>query len=383
MDLKSALKDEYAECVHLITGDRKLQCFMALVFTLLVAVILGCYHWDDFGSAEAYYHTADRLLSGSFDYDTDGLNLPPLFFPVIAIVKLLTPNLAGFCILLSLAGFAFFMLGGHFLLKMCRETGYPEKDAYILLLLVFACALTDLTTGYASMSAAFVIIAIWLYRRDHPTLSFVMLALATWAGFYPVLMYIAVLIDMGRRKVLKQSGTGIVLYLVLCLPLLLLIPHIHLPDVTSYDSVMGWMQILEFPDISAITSLVSCALLGVMSCTLLSIWLRAPGIRGLDLILLISVTLVVYRFPYGDGYWLVTVGMLFILSRMGSRPSRFQNYEYIALAVYGITEFVCDIVIAEATTLYAAISIAGSLALIVFVLSAAKEFQPLSRFAED
>ena len=32
MSLKSSLKDEYAECVRLITTDKKLQSFMLCVF---------------------------------------------------------------------------------------------------------------------------------------------------------------------------------------------------------------------------------------------------------------------------------------------------------------------------------------------------------------
>ena len=86
MSLKSSLKDEYAECVRLITTDKKLQSFMLCVFSILALVIYSGFDWLGFGPAASYYLLADQFLGGNWDYDTYGMNLPPLVIPILMLI---------------------------------------------------------------------------------------------------------------------------------------------------------------------------------------------------------------------------------------------------------------------------------------------------------
>ena len=374
MTVGSAIKAEYKECVQLITTDRKLQSFMLCVFSILALVIYCGFNGLGFGPAASYYQLSEEFLSGNWDYDTYGMNLPPLVIPVLLIIKILSPDYDAFCVLLSLSGFAFYMLGGHFLLKMCRETGYPEKDAFLLLLLMFVCTLTALTTGIATISVSLVVISLWLYRRGRIFLSFAFLALATWTGFYPALLFIAIFFMRLRRRELKVSSSGIIMYVLMCIPLLLLIPHLHLSEMASYESCRTWISD------QAIETLAGSVGTGATLCLIFSICVRreVSDARPLALILLISVLMLSWFYPYNDDYWTVTIFMLYILSRMGSAPGPIRNRGYVVITIYGLAEFITDFFIVENGLAYTAVSLISFVAVFLLVTFAITEYGDFS-----
>ena len=382
MSLKSSLKDEYAECVRLITTDRKLQSFMLCVFSILALVIYSGFDWLGFGPAASYYLLADQFLGGNWDYDGYGMNLPPLVIPILMLIKSLSQDYNVFCVLLSLSGFAFYMLGGHFLLKLCRETGYPEKDAFLLLLLLFAFSLTNLTTGIATISASFVIISMWLYRREHISLSFIFLALATWAGYYPILLFLSIFFIRLRRRELKAAGREIVGYVLVCLPLLLMILHLHLEDVTAVTAYLGGMQAFGFSPYGTYSSLLCTVMFGTAVCVLITLCMKREfsDIREFTLILLISLLFLSIFYPYGDRFLMVTVFMTFILTRMGSEPGKLRMQEYITLIVLGACCFACDYLFADIEVLCAVLSAICLVATVVLLSLARKELDPMFEF---
>lgn len=379
MSLMSPLKAEYAECVRLITTDRKLQSFMLCVFSMLALVIFFGFGRLGFGSAESYYLLSDRFLGGDWDYDAYGMNLPPLVIPNLLLIKSLSPDYDVFCVLLSLSGFAFYMLGGHFLLKLCRETGYPEKNAFLLLLLMFLCTLTGLTTGIATISASLIVISMWLYRRDRIGWSFAFLALATWAGFYPVLLFLTIFFIRLRRRELKSSAAPIVAYILACLPLLLLIPHMDLSDAISLDASIGWLRDATSYSGSAVESLLISILWSTILCILLSISVRreVSGIRAPVLLLLVTLFFISLWYPYSDDFFTVTVFMLFILSRMGSDAGRISTYMYASLAIYGFAELINDFVIETGCLAYSIVSAVSLATLTVTIVLLSMEFEEL------
>lgn len=383
MSLKSSLKAEYAECVHLITTDKKLQSFMLCVFSILALVIYFGFDWLGFGPAPSYYLMADQFLGGNWDYDAYGMNLPPLVIPILLLIKILSPNYDVFCVLLSLSGFAFYMLGGHFLLKLCRETGYPEKDAYLLLILLFVFTLSGLTTGIASISASFVIISMWLYRREHITLSFVFLALATWAGYYPFLLFLVIFFIRLRRRELKTACREIVGYVLVSLPLLLMLMHLHLDEVPSALSYFGTRQLFDINQ-NAITMIALAAMYSTVLCILVSITMRreVSDIREYTLILLLTILFITILYPYGDRFWTVTVFMIFILSRMGSEPGVLRQREYATLIILGACVLICDHLVADMEMVCAAVTIFSLIVTVVLLTLIRSELGPMSELTK-
>ena len=383
MSLKSSLKTEYAECVHLITTDKKLQSFMLCVFSILALVIYSGFDWLGFGPAPSYYLMADQFLGGNWDYDTYGMNLPPLVIPILLLIKILSLNYDVFCILLSLSGFAFYMLGGHFLLKLCRETGYPEKDAYLLLILLFVFTLSGLTTGIASISASFVIISMWLYRREHITLSFAFLALATWAGYYPVLLFLAIFFIRLRRRELKTACREIVGYILVSLPLLLMLMHLHLDEVPSVLSYFGTQQLFGIKQ-NTITMIALAAGYSAVLCILASITMRreVSDIREYALILLLTILFITILYPYGDRFWTVTIFMIFILSRMGSEPGVLRQREYATLIILGACALICDHLFADMEMVCAAVTVFSLIVTVVLQVLIRDDLGPMSELTK-
>ena len=383
MSLKSSLKTEYAECVHLITTDKKLQSFMLCVFSILALVIYSGFDWLGFGPAPSYYLMADQFLGGNWDYDTYGMNLPPLVIPILLLIKILSLNYDVFCILLSLSGFAFYMLGGHFLLKLCRETGYPEKDAYLLLILLFVFTLSGLTTGIASISASFVIISMWLYRREHITLSFTFLALATWAGYYPVLLFLAIFFIRLRRRELKTACREIVGYILVSLPLLLMLMHLHLDEVPSVLSYFGTQQLFGIKQ-NTITMIALAAGYSAVLCILASITMRreVSDIREYALILLLTILFITILYPYGDRFWTVTIFMIFILSRMGSEPGVLRQREYATLIILGACALICDHLFADMEMVCAAVTVFSLIVTVVLLVLIRDDLGPMSELTK-
>ncbi|MBQ5483772.1 MAG: hypothetical protein IIT75_05410, partial [Candidatus Methanomethylophilus sp.] len=320
MDLKEKLEDSYRENYRLLTTDRMLQTFMVCVFALLIAVILWCRFSSGFGDAEEYYHVAERFLSGKFSYSELGTDLPPLTVLLLIPPKLFSYSPEVFCILFSLYGFAFFMLGGHFMLKSCRETGFSERDAYLLLLVTFLCSLSFLTVGTGPFCAAFVIMALWFYHVRSYTVSFVMLALAVMTGFYPVLLFIILLFVLLRSRRLTEARTGILLFFVICIALWFFpthafgeIPFITLPDVADRASVLGWLYGLAgyFPSSDALMGSV----FGIVSVWSLIYGLQIRrgemSMRAPALVLFFSLGFAVFMFPVGTPVQYIWVAMLF------------------------------------------------------------------------
>ena len=350
MDLRKMLEDSYRENYRLLTTDKKLQTFMICVFALLFATILWCWFFSGFGDAESYYQVADRFLSGRFSYSELGTDLPPLTVLLLIPPKLFSWSVEAYCVLFSLYGFAFYMLGGHFMLKSCRATGYSERDAYILLLITFLCALSFLTVGAGPFTAAFVIMSLWFYHIRNYTVSFVMLALAVMTGFYPALLFIILLFVLLRSHRLTEARTGIMLFLIICIVLWFFpthafseIPFITLPDRTASDSVLGWLYDLvnwapdassQFGTVIGVTSVL--ALFSAVQIRREELSMRAPA-----LILAVCLGFAVFLFPVFTPMQYVWIAMLLPMTQMTSEPYRKQKWTYAAFGLFSVASLLC------------------------------------------
>jgi hypothetical protein len=350
MDLRKILEDSYRENYRLLTTDKKLQTFMICVFALLLATILWCWFFSGFGDAESYYQVADRFLSGRYSYSELGTDLPPLTVLLLIPPKLFSWSVEAYCVLFSLYGFAFYMLGGHFMLKSCRATGYSERDAYILLLITFLCALSSLTVGTGPFCAAFVIMSLWFYHVRSYTVSFIMLALAVMTGFYPILLFIILLFVLLRSRRLTEARIGILLFFVICIALWFFpthtfgeIPFITLPDVADRASVLGWLYGLAgyFPSpdtlMGSVFGIVSVwSLIYGLQIRRAEMSMRAPA-----LVLFFGLGFAVFMFPVGTPVQYIWVAMLFPMTQMTSAPYRRQGLAYIMLGLFSITSLIC------------------------------------------
>ena len=350
MNLKEKLEDSYRENYRLLTTDRMLQTFMVCVFALLIAVILWCRFSSGFGDAEEYYQVADRFLSGKFSYSELGTDLPPLTVLLLIPPKLFSYSPEVFCILFSLYGFAFFMLGGHFMLKSCRETGFSERDAYLLLLVTFLCSLSFLTVGTGPFCAAFVIMSLWFYHVRSYTVSFVMLALAVMTGFYPILLFIILLFVLLRSRRLTEARTGILLFFVICIALWFFpthafgeIPFITLPDRAASDSALGWLYGLlnwapdassQFGTVIGVTSVL--AIFSAIQIRREELSMRAPA-----LILAVCLGFAVLLFPVFTPMQYIWIAMLLPMTQMASEPYGRQKWTYAAFGLFSVASLMC------------------------------------------
>ena len=350
MNLREKLEDSYRENYRLLTTDRMLQTFMVCVFTLLIAVIIWCWFGSSFGEAEKYYQVAERFLSGKFSYGELGTDLPPLTVLLLIPPKLFSYSAETFCVLFSLYGFAFFMLGGHFMLKSCRETGYSERDAYILLLVTFLCSLSFLTVGTGPFCAAFVIMSLWFYHNRQYTLSFILLALAIMTGFYPVALLIIYLFVLLRRNELGNAKLGVLLCTLICLALWFFpthafgeIPFITLPDRAEYASTLGWLYAWlgwypsassQFGTVMGTTAVL--ALLSAIQMQRSELSMRAPA-----MILLVCLCFSVLLFPVQNPMQYLWIAMLLPMSQMTQVPFTRQKWTYIAFGAFSAASLVC------------------------------------------
>lgn len=237
MSLKTFLKPMVDENVRLITTDHDLQKFMLCVFPLLFATIWASSTYLGFVDVERYWNITESLLQGNLD-----TTVPPLVEYLFLGPRLISPDLQTYRIVFSVYGFAWYMLGGHFMLKLCRETESSQRRAYVILLIVFACLLNDLTCGYGGISVAFVIMAFWFFEIRNYPVCFAVMGLATMAEPH----FVAVAIPM---MLMSERVTGnLVIYLGTCL--ILSVPYI----IAGSFEFLNAVQIVS---VSAICLLIS------------------------------------------------------------------------------------------------------------------------------
>ena len=385
MNLKQWAKDAFDENYRLITTDRLLQAFMAGVFILLAAVIAGCQWFGDYLDAEEYYRIAGDMLSGTFDYASLGTDLTPVTLLLLIPPRLLSWNADVFCVLFSLYGFAFYMLGGHFTLKSCRATGYSERDAYLLLLMFFLCSLSFMTLSTGPFAAAFTIMALWFFHIRSYTVSFIMLALATMSGFYPVMLFLILLVYMGRRGTLGDARAGIVIYLALCTVLWFFplhpfgeVPFITLDGHADPACCLGWLYswIGWMPSASSMFGSAIGYTAGLVLVFTYRTGRDGHTLRTPALLLSVALGLSMFLMPVYSPMQYIWVAMLFPMTQMVSEPYRWQKLAYVTLAAFSVMSLVCNFIVTEGTAFEVA-SMFRTFAFLAFLLVQASEITPL------
>ena len=318
-DIGTWIRKSYEENYRLITTDRKLQSFMVCVFSFLMFTILCCEYYIGYGRVAEYYSIAESVIAGTFNFQSMGLDISPITILLLVPLKLFSPDLGIYCILFSIYGFAFYMLGGHFILKYCRDSGFSEKDAYILLLITFVCAFTDLTIGTGPFASALVIIALWFYNRNNYLISFSVLALAIATGFYQMILFIILVIRTNDHQALP----GIIIGMIGGLLTL---------------TFLFWRTPLDTVSTTAWFLLIAAAGLSVLYGLAVK---HHPETRTAALaaeIVLCILMLVSYQ-QYTAFVW---IAMLYPMTRMTSTPFQMQRIQYASLAILGLLALVCN-----------------------------------------
>ena len=315
MEIKAWIKKSVDENIWRITNDRVLQCFMAGAFSLLLIILIFC-SAEEFGTADTCYRLLESLFSGN-----DVSTLPNILFLIPPY--LFSPDLNTFRYLFSLYGFAFYMLGGHFMLKSCRLTGYSEKDAYILLFIMFLCSLHSMLQSTGPYAAALVILSLWFFQERSYLVSFALLGLATAGGVYPVLLFPIYLV-LGRQD-LREKVPGMIIYLAVVL-VFILVPKIGMcqTDIFMIGESAPYLSILNL-DLDTIPSLTAGIVIGFVA--LIFILLKTKPHDGTIhdaacLLWTILVPILLLSTAHTDAFF-VWIVMLFPMTQMCEKRSMY------------------------------------------------------------
>lgn len=385
MSLKEFIKPMIDENVRLITTDKMLQKFMIGVFVLLTTIILYCKFFGDFRGTEYLFHVAEDMLSGEFSYSDLGINLPPLTVLLLIPPMIFSPTELVYCVLFSIYGFAFYMLGGHFMLKSCRETGFSEKDAYVLLFMFFACTLSFMTLSTGPIAPAFVIISLWFFHRKQYLLSFPALALATMSGFYPILLFAVFVTFLVIRGCVKDAVPGIIAYIVICAVFLFFptwsgtAPYFDLPEFATYGTYLGdfykWFDIKVHSNVIVLCSFI---LAGVfLVCSSIRLKHRPLGMYETALIFEIALVILLMLSPVYSPMYPIWIMMLFPMTQMTGKKYKGQKNTYLALAGFCVMTLVCDTLLTQTDSLYEISSLVRTAILAVFGICLARELKSL------
>lgn len=344
MQLKKAVKDSIDENVWRITNDRSLQIFMMCAFGLLCTVILYCGFISGFPHTDEYFRIADRFLSGKIEKISDCYCFP-LTFLLLVPPRLVSPTPEIYGYIFGLYGFAFYMLGGHFMLKSCRKTGYCEKDAYLLLFLVFLCSLSLMLFGTGAIPAAFTILSLWYFHKENYPTSFVFLGLATMTGLYPVMLFTAYLAFLIRKRNLCNSAMSILIYLMICL-VFLYIPYGSPTETFSAFTNSEKAYLAQLYDIlgldtdgnrSLIIGITVGAALTAITIFCTKDTSSAMGTAA-DAAFVGLTVLVLLSTAYRDDSF-IWIGMLFPMTQM--HACNYDRIAYVTFTAFCISELIC------------------------------------------
>lgn len=110
------------------------------------------------------------------------------------------------------------------MLKSCRRMGYSEKDAYVLLFIIFLCSLQSMLQSTGPVAASLTILSLWFFGEKSYCISFTLLALATVSGIYPALLFVIFLILSRESGSSRDRSLGAMIYLGIC-AVFVLTPH--------------------------------------------------------------------------------------------------------------------------------------------------------------
>lgn len=333
MEIKAWIKKSVDENVWRITNDRVLQCFMAGAFSLLILILILC-SAEEFNTADTCYGLLKSLFSGN-DVSTLPnvlLLIPPYLF---------SPDLNTFRYLFSLYGFAFYMLGGHFMLKSCRLTGYSEKDAYILLFIMFLCSLYSMLQGTGPYAAALVILSLWFFQGRLYIVSFALLGLATAGGLYPVLLFPIYLV-LGRQD-LREKVPGMIVYLVIVL-VFILVPKIGMcqTDIFMIGESASYLSTLGL-DLDTVPSLIAGIVIGIVALTFVFLKTRPHDGTIHDaacLLWTILIPILLVSTAHTDAFF-VWIVMLFPMTQMCEKRSMYLPPAYGMFILFCILSGIC------------------------------------------
>lgn len=378
MQIIKAIKDSIDENTRRITTDRNLQTFMLGAFLLLIAILVYCTYYGSLDGSEECFRLADRMLSGNFDYNELGREYLPLTMLLLIPPRLFSPTPEVYSYLFSLYGFAFYMLGGHFLLKSCRRTGYSEKDAYALLFLIFLCSLSFMLLNTGVIAASLVILSLWFFHGKNYTLSFTLLALATMSGLYPAMLFITYLIFIIKEKGVHKAVFGIMAYLVICL-FLICVPYNGLTEDPFFFLDSGhegsYMSALYDALDLGLSGKDSLALGILVSATVLVLTVLTvhPGKHTMRNPALVFAAAVIPVFLICDVYtdmYYVWIAMLFPMTQMTKGSFEERKTGYLVFIVFSVSTLLCDHTLTgSAWDITSVVRTASLLAVWVFVLS--------------
>lgn len=344
VEIKAWIKKSVDENIWRITTDRVLQCFMAGAFSLLLVILIFCSVEGSFETADTCYGLLESLFSGH-----DVSALPNILFLIPPY--LFSPDLNTFRYLFSLYGFAFYMLGGHFMLKSCRLTGYSEKDAYILLFVMFLCSLYSMLQSTGPYAAALVILSLWFFQRRAYAVSFALLGLATAGGLYPALL-LPIYLVLGRAD-LRDMVPGIGVYLIVGLTFAL-IPKIGMcqTDIFIIGRSTAYLSDLNL-DLDIIPSILIGSVIGVVALVFVFLKTRLHDNTIQDaacLLWTILIPILLLSTAHADSFF-IWIAMLFPMTQMCEGKSMYRPPAYGMFVLFCVFSGIC-IFISASSELY-------------------------------
>ncbi len=373
VEIKAWIKKSVEENIWRITSDRPLQCFMASAFSLLLATLI-------LGTTKGYFDAADTcygLLKSLFSGRDISL-LPNVLFLIPPY--LFSPDQNTFRYLFSLYNFAFYMLGGHFILKCCRLTGYSEKDAYALLFVMFLCAPHAMLQSTGPIAATLVILSIWFFQEKSYIISFTLLALATASGIYPALLFMIYLVLAKDGQNRRDGILGPSAYLSICIAFIL-IPKIGIcqTDLTVIGRSASYLSVLGF-DLDMIPSLIAGLAIGLVALS----WViyKTDGRKGTIqdvacLLWTVLVPILLLNTAHTDSFF-VWIAMLFPMTQMSKERSTYILPAYGMFVLFCLLSGICFFIPAD-SKMYDVVMFSSALSLIALWASTVQTYIDTNR----
>lgn len=213
---------------------------MAFVFAIVVRFICTENYWMDVN--HYWFNINDWYQYGKIPYKDYTFEYPPFTLIIFLIPRLFSTNLDSFHYAFALLAIISYFAMSYLLLDLCRNDRKTYYTVAFLLIIIPLFAIKFIVTRNDIFAAVLVVIAYWLFKKDHRYLAYVLIALAAMIKIYPIFFVIGFATYYISKKDWKNLINCIATIGVVCaiceLPFLILDPYSAF-GYLSYHSERG------------------------------------------------------------------------------------------------------------------------------------------------
>lgn len=200
---------------------------MAFVFAIVVDFIYTKNYWMDVN--HYWFNINDWYQYGKIPYKDYTFEYPPFALIIFLIPRLFSADLNSFHYAFALFAIVSYFAMSYLLLDLCRNDRKTYYAVAFLLIITPLFAIKFIVTRNDIFAAVLVVIAYWLFKKDHRYLAYVLIALAAMIKIYPIFF----IIGFATYHVSKKDWRNLINCIatissvcIMCeLPFLILDPH--------------------------------------------------------------------------------------------------------------------------------------------------------------